>query len=205
MKNNSPSDQQFQRAIDVLRGGGIVAFPTETYYGLAVDIYNKKGVNALFQLKKRDYSKPILLLIDDRSMLQEIVAAVPKPYERLMRRFWPGPLTLIFPAASDLSSLLTGPANTIGVRISPHPVAMELCRKWGRPLTATSANISGREPAQTGDRVKEMFGDKIDYVLDGGETPGRKCSTVVGLDHQELTLIREGRIDFSEIISSMDS
>lgn len=205
MKNNSPTQEQFQRAIEVLRGGGIVAFPTETYYGLGVDIDNRKGVSALFKLKKRDPAKPILVLIGDCTQLRKITASVPKPYEKLICRFWPGPLSLIFPAAPSLTSLLTGSTKSIGVRLSPHPVASELCRKWGKPLTATSANMSGRPPAQTADMVKEMFGDKIDYILDGGKTTGGKCSTVIGLENQKLILVRPGRIDFSEIITNADS
>ena len=204
MNSNSPTQEQFQRAIKVLRGGGIVAFPTETYYGLGVDIDNQKGVNALFELKKRDPAKPILVLIDDCSQLPKITTAVPQPYEKLIRCFWPGPLTLIFPAAPNLTSLLTGSAKSIGVRLSPHPIAIQLCRMWGKPLTATSANISNQRPAQNAEMVKEMFGDKIDYILDGGQTPGGKCSTVVGLDNQELTLIRKGRISFAEIITSLN-
>jgi len=200
MNSGFPEQHQFELAIDVLHAGGIVAFPTETYYGLGVDIDNPQAVKALFRLKKRDPGKPILVLINDRSQLLDIVAAIPQPYEELMRRFWPGPLTLLFPAISDRLVFITGSTNTIGVRLSPHPVAMELCQQWGKPLTATSANISGWRPAQTADMVESMFGEEIDYILDGGKTSGGECSTVIGLDKGKLTLVRPGRIDFSEII-----
>ena len=199
MNRSFPNEHQFKQAIDVLHAGGIVAFPTETYYGLGVDIDNPEAVKALFHLKKRDPDKPILVLIDERSLLSKIVAAIPKSYEELIHRFWPGPLTLLFPVASDQLVFITGSTNTIGVRLSPHPVAMELCHQWGKPLTATSANISGCQPAETADMVREIFGDEIDYILDGGKTSGGKCSTVVGLDKGKLTLVRPGRINFLNI------
>lgn len=202
MKKNFPSEDQFQRAVDVVRGGGVIAFPTETYYGLGVDINNDTGLKALYQLKQRATHKPLLVLIDDVLKLKDIVAEVPPPYEEIIRRFWPGPLTLIFPSAPWLLPTLVGLGKTVGVRISPNPVAMQLCRKLGKPVTATSANISGHSPARTKEKVLEVFGDAIDYILDGGETAGGECSTVVGLDNHKLKLIRPGQINFSTIISN---
>jgi len=203
MTENYPSNEQFEQAVMVLNEGGIVGFPTETFYGLGVDIFNDQAVDSLFRLKKRDYSKPILVLISDLNMLSGIVSEVPSMYENLMERFWPGPLTLIFPASANLSPLITGSTNTVGVRISPHPVAAELCRRWGRPLTATSANLSGGIPASNVKEVVEIFGDNINYVVDGGNTPGNKCSTVVGMDKSGLCLIRQGQIEFGEIEAAL--
>ncbi len=203
MTENYPSNEQFEQAVKVLKEGGVVGFPTETYYGLGVDIFNEQAVHSLFHLKKRDYSKPILVLISDLNMLSGIVSEVPSMYENLMEHFWPGPLTLIFPASANLSSLITGSTNTVGVRISPHPVAAELCRRWGRPLTATSANLSGSSPAASAGEVAEIFSDRIDYVVDGGKTPGNKCSTVVGMDENGLCLIRPGQVEFREIKATL--
>ncbi len=199
MSDNYPSNEQFIQAVKVLREGGIVGFPTETYYGLGVDIFNEQAVHSLFHLKKRDYSKPILVLINDLNILGGIVSEVPAMYEKLMDRFWPGPLTLIFPASPKLPKLVTGSTGTIGVRISPHPVATEFCQRWGQPLTATSANLSGGSPASSAEEVVEIFSDRINYVIDGGRTPGNKCSTVVGIDESGLCLIRQGQIELSDI------
>lgn len=200
MREVTLSDEKFQKAVEIIRAGGIVAFPTETYYGLAVDIDNQEGIKALFRLKQRPVLKPILVLIHEQTQLNEIVEFIPSVYKDLMRCFWPGPMTLLFPAKMGRVSSLTGESGTIGVRMSPHPVAKQLCSKWGKPITATSANISGLEPAHDADMVRDMFGTDIDFILDGGRTPGKEGSTVVGFENGELILLRPGPIDFSKII-----
>ena len=184
-----------ERAATILRQGGIVAFPTETYYGLAVDPCCEPAVARLFQVKRRPAHKPLLLLIDRIEQLPEVAADIPPRYRELMERFWPGPLTLIFPANKKLPEEVTGHTGSVGVRISPHPIARELIRKTGGPITATSANLSDRMPAKTAREVWAIFRDELDYILDGGETAGGLCSTVVGLDEGELVLVRRGQID----------
>jgi len=188
------------RAVAVLQGGGVVAFPTETYYGLAVDPFNPLALNHLFSLKQRNLSKPILTLVDDRESLSSLVQEIPPLYEPLMQEFWPGPLTLVFKAKVNLPSLLTAGTATIGVRQSSHPFARQLLRAFGRPLTATSANISGHPAAVDAYEVKAQFGRGIDIVFDGGRTPGSIGSTIVGRDDNELKLIREGHIPFTDIL-----
>ncbi|KPK24745.1 MAG: translation factor Sua5 [Desulfobacterales bacterium SG8_35_2] len=188
------------RAVAVLKSGGVVAFPTETYYGLAVDPFNPLALNHLFSLKQRNISKPILTLVDDRESLSSLVQEIPKLYEPLMNAFWPGPLTLIFQARVNLPILLTAGTATIGVRQSSHPFARQLLRAFGRPLTATSANISGRPAAVDAYEVKAQFGSRIDMVFDGGKTPGIIGSTIIGLEGERLKLIREGVIPFNEIL-----
>ncbi|MEK6201480.1 MAG: L-threonylcarbamoyladenylate synthase [Desulfobulbaceae bacterium] len=198
---NGPSDEEFKRAVSVLEQGGIVAFPTETFYGLAVDPFNEKALADLFRLKGRPVQKPFLVLIQDESQLSSLVRSIPSVYRPLMKTFWPGPLTLVFPALSTLSPALTGADRAgIGVRISPHPVARRFGHLWGRPLTATSANLSGMPAARTADEVRQFFGDGISCILDGGQTPGGMSSTVVGLSQGKLQLIRAGVIDFSSLI-----
>jgi L-threonylcarbamoyladenylate synthase len=187
------------QAADCLQQGGIVAIPTETYYGLAVDPFNEKALQALFYLKKRDVQKPILVLIGALRQLTGLAASVPLPYQSLMDTFWPGPLTLIFPGHKDLSPLLTGGTGNIGVRFSSNPIATHLCRIWGRAITATSANISGMPPASKASEVRKIFGSKIDYIIDGGRCPGEASSTVVGIRDGCIELVREGKIDFITI------
>ena len=187
-------------AVAVLNGGGVVAFPTETYYGLAVDPFNPLALNHLFSLKQRDVGKPILTLVDDRDSLATLVLEIPAPYEPLMEELWPGPLTLIFPAKVNLPALLTAGTSTVGVRQSSHPFARQLLRAFGRPITATSANISGQAAAVSPYEVKSQFGNKIDMIFDGGRTPGIGGSTIVGLEGDRLKLIREGAIPFRDIL-----
>ena len=186
-------------ACKVLRAGGVVAFPTETYYGLAVDPFNPAALSRLFTLKGRAADKPVLLIVENPSQLSTLVAEIPRSFVLLMERFWPGPLTLVFPGAPSLSGMLTGGRDTIGVRVSSHPVARQLVRAFGGPITATSANFSGR-PAAVGARgVLEQLGPGLDAVIDGGETPGGQGSTIVGYQEGKVCLLRAGVIPFAEI------
>lgn len=191
-------------AAAVLQQGGIVAFPTETYYGLAVDPDCESAVAKLFQVKQRQAYKPLLLLIDRSEQLYDLVSEIPHEYRDLMDKFWPGPLTLVFPARKSLSRQLTGDTGTIGVRISPHPIARKLVRKMGKPITATSANLSGTAPAKTADEVFEMFQDKVDYILDGGKTAAGLCSTIIGFQDGNLTILRKGQVDVASELARIE-
>ncbi len=191
------SNPVLDAAVATLRGGGVVAFPTETYYGLAVDPENDLALEKLYRLKRRPPEKAILILVEDIVQLSEITRSIPPQFLPLMKKYWPGPLTLIFPAKDTLSQLLTGGSKTVGVRISPHPIAMHLVRGVGKPITATSANISGELPAKSPEEVEKIFGSDIDYIVDGGETAAGQCSTIVGLQDNALTLVRRGQIDIA--------
>ena len=184
-------------AAEHLRRGGIVAFPTETYYGLAVDYTCAPAVDKLFAAKLRVENKPLLLLIENKQQLADIVEEIPPLYVPLMQRYWPGPLTLVFPAQGHVNRQITGHTGTVGVRISPHPLAQQLVYRMGGPITATSANISGRSPARSAAEVDEMLGDTVDYIVDGGPSDGGLCSTVVGIKNGRLCLLRHGRIELS--------
>lgn len=192
-----PSVEDYRRAVSVLEQGGIVAFPTETFYGLAVDPFNEQALGALFRLKNRPLDKPFLVLIQKQKQLADLASSIPTLYRPLMEAFWPGPLTLVFPAGSGLSPLLTGGSSGIAVRISSHPVAMKFSQLWGSAFTATSANMSGMSAACNADEVRQIFGNKIGYILDGGQTAGGKSSTVLGIQQEKLYLIRDGVLDFS--------
>jgi len=193
------TDEALAHACAVLRSGGVVAFPTETYYGLAVDPFNQAALSSLFALKRRSVDKPVLLIIDNPSQLVSLVAEIPPPFPLLMQRFWPGPLTLVFPGAASLSEMLTGCRGTIGVRVSSHPVARQLVSTFGQPITATSANLSGYKPAVTASEVREQLGLEVDFVLDGGETPGGQGSTLLGCQDGKVCLLRAGVVPFAEI------
>ncbi|MDH5298770.1 MAG: L-threonylcarbamoyladenylate synthase [Desulfobulbaceae bacterium] len=187
-------------AVQVLRQGGVVAFPTETYYGLAADPFNPAALARLFRLKQRPLAKAILVLIRDRGQLPLLASGVPAPFQPLMARFWPGPLTLVFPAVPTLPRLLTGGSGTVAVRLSSHPLAGRLLAAFGGPLTATSANLSGQPAAASAHQVRAQFGPAVDCILDGGLTPGGKGTTLVGYDNHHLFLLRDGVIPFAEIV-----
>lgn len=182
-------------AVEHLQQGQVVAFPTETYYGLAVDPTNESAVTALFNLKKRPVDKPLLLLVQETSQLSGLISSVPPELKPLMSKYWPGALTLIFPAHPSVNNIITAGTGTVGIRISPHPVAEKLVKRFGGAITATSANISGMSPAKTAQEVIDMFGDDIDYVLDGGGTSAGLCSTIIGVKKSQLQVIRTGVID----------
>ncbi|MEW6500934.1 MAG: L-threonylcarbamoyladenylate synthase, partial [Thermodesulfobacteriota bacterium] len=151
----------------MIRAGGVVAFPTETYYGLAVDPFNREALSRLFALKRRPPDKPVLTLIESEAQLPLLARQVPKLYRPLMDAFWPGPLTLVFDAVPELPVILTGYSGTVGVRISSHPMARQLVAALGQPLTATSANYSGQPAAVTPDEVVAQLGLDVDLVLEG--------------------------------------
>lgn len=186
-------------AVALLRSGGVVAFPTETYYGLAVDPFNRQALERLYQVKRRPRQLPILALVAGADQLPLLTNEVPKIYHRLIRCFWPGPLTLVCPALPSLPPQLTGSTGTIGVRQSPNETAVALIEAFGGPVTATSANITGFPAAVTAEAVARMFETGIDLILDGGTTPGGAGSTLIGIDQGVLSCIREGKIGFSAV------
>ncbi|MCI5147672.1 MAG: threonylcarbamoyl-AMP synthase [Candidatus Electrothrix sp. AR3] len=188
-----------QEAARLLHQGGLIAFPTETYYGLGVDPFNVQALERLFALKQRPRGKPVLVLVADQSQLPLLVKKIPFDFQRLLGRFWPGPLTLVCPARPELPELLTGGRATIGVRQSPEPTAARLLAEFAGPITATSANRSGATPAVTAAQVKQIFADEVDLILDGGPTPGGAGSTLIGSDKQGLHCLREGKISFAEV------
>ena len=203
MTHISILNNDVNQAAAILRDGGLIAFPTETYYGLAVDPFNEKALKRLFTIKKRPAVKPVLVLIPSREDIFRVTDTVPDVVDQLMDRFWPGPLTMVFSARKELSVILTGGTGTVGVRISPHPVAQALLQAYGAPLTATSANRSGGSPAITASEVKGIFGDDIDMVLEGGSTPGKKSSTLIKFKGNSIECIREGCIPFTEITQAL--
>ncbi len=191
-----------EAAARLVRRGGVVAFPTETSYGLGVDPYNPAALARLFAAKGRPPDKPVLVLVASEAMLAGLVRDVPLPYRPLMARFWPGPLTLVFPARPGLPRLLTGGTGTIGVRISSHPLAGALVAAVGGPVTATSANRSGLAPARSVAAVRDQLQDAIDGVVDGGASPSASVSSIVAIHGGELRCVREGAVPFTAVLAA---
>jgi L-threonylcarbamoyladenylate synthase len=183
----------------IILQGGVIAFPTETFYGLGADALDEKAVKRIFQVKGREEEKPLLLLVAERSQLSRLVQEVTPPAERLMEKFWPGPLTLVFKASSQISPLLTANTGKIGIRVSSHPVARALVQAVGRPITGTSANLSGQPSISTAPEVFRSLGETLEAILDGGRTAGGPGSTVLDISGPFPQVIREGAITREEL------
>jgi L-threonylcarbamoyladenylate synthase len=194
------SSQAIIPAVEILRSGGVVAYPTETFYGLGVNALNEEAVKKIYAIKKRDFSQPLLILIPHRGLLPHYVKDVPEDALMLIERFWPGPLTLIFSASPHLPSVLLGEANKIAIRVSSHPIAQALTNELNFPITSTSANVSGAQSPFTSDEVSFQLGNKIDLLIDGGRTPGEKPSTIIDVTISPPRLVREGAITYRKIL-----
>ncbi|MCX8072654.1 MAG: L-threonylcarbamoyladenylate synthase [Candidatus Binatia bacterium] len=181
-------------AVQALRGGGAIVYPTETVYALGVRALDPEALQYLVALKVRAANKPISVLVADRGMLDALVRDVPRAAERLMQHFWPGPLTLALPAREHVPEVLTGGSGTIGIRISPHPLAHELVARLGEPITTPSANPAGERPPTTASAAREYFGEGVTYYLDWGPCPGEPVSTVVVVEADQVVLVRRGAI-----------
>ena len=202
---HNASPQAIVPAVEILRSGGVVAYPTETFYGLGVHALNEEAIKKIYAIKKRDFSQPLLILIPHRGVLSLYVKDVPEDALSLIERFWPGPLTLIFSASSHLPPILLGKTDKIAIRVSSHPIAQALTEGLNSPITSTSANISGDQSPATPKEVSSYLGGMIDLIIDGGKTPGQMPSTIVDVTISPPQLIREGMIPFSEILTFLES
>jgi L-threonylcarbamoyladenylate synthase len=182
------------QAAGVILTGGVVAIPTESFYGLAVDASNEKAIKHLLHVKKRRKTHPILILIDATDVLETLVVDIPRIAWKLMQAFWPGGLTLVFKAGPGVSPWLTGGTDKIGIRLSDHPIPTGLARAAGVPITGTSANISGEPPCKQANDVLITLGGQIDLLLDGGKTTAGKGSTVLDVTVEPPVILREGMV-----------
>ena len=167
-----PDESVIAEASSILGAGGVVAYPTETFYGLGADGQIEDAIKKIFLIKGRNFKNPISVIIGNANDVRGLVEEIPEFALHLMETFWPGALTIIFKASSDVSPLLTAGTGKIGIRLSSHPVATALANKLGHPITATSANLSGKHECTSADEVIQGIGDQIDAVMDGGQTPG---------------------------------
>lgn len=181
-------------AARVIVAGGVVAVPTESFYGLAVHALEEKALKRLLSIKKRREDHPILILIPSADVLGDYALRIPFVARRLIKAFWPGGLTMVFKAKPILSSLLTGGTGKIGVRVSSHPVATELARAAHAAITGTSANVTGEPPFSDPEKVFEVLGSQVDIILDGGKTAGGKGSTVLDVTVAPPVILREGMV-----------
>ena len=200
---SASASDTIQQALDVLRKGGLVAFPTDTVYGVGAFVFDGKAVESIYIAKDRPIEKAIPVLIADSDDMEKVGMNIPDVAYKLAQRFWPGPLTCIIPKQPTLPEAVSA-TDTVGVRVPDHAVARALLRAAG-PMAVTSANISGQPSPSTAEEVFPQLGGRIDLIIDGGKTPGGVPSTLVDCTGSELKVLREGPISLEEIKSKLSS
>lgn len=184
---------------EVISNGGVIAFRTDTFYGLGVNPFNAAAVARLRELKGREDDKPILLLISDAEQVRRLITTSSDRFKIAVREFWPGPLTIVGSAVPQLPAEITAGTGTVGVRLPADESVRELVRQCGRVLTATSANPAGREPARSAQEVASYFTTSLDLIVDGGEVTATEPSTVLDVLTSPPRIVREGAIPRSVI------
>jgi L-threonylcarbamoyladenylate synthase len=183
----------------ILKGGGIVSFPTETVYALAADAYNQETVAKIYRIKRRDRSKPLSVFLRDADEARRVVDHVSRDAQKLMDKYWPGPLTLVFKCTTCKLAVVLGKGNKLGIRVSPSKLIDRLLDVYKVPLTATSANISGKKSCVAANRVHYFFNGRIELILDGGRSAVFLPSTVLDVSGERVVLLRAGHIPVEEI------
>ncbi len=189
---------RLEDGIAALQAGELVVYPTETFYAIGADAFSAIALRRLFQVKGREPGRPVGLIAADTAMAFSVAREIPIDARRLADAFWPGPLTLVLPARDDIAPELAG-ADGVGVRVSPNPVARALSAGIGRPITATSANLSGAAPASTLEQARAGLGEKVKVYLEGGKLTASAPSTVVAVNQSGWKMVRLGAISESQI------
>ena len=197
-------EPELAAAVDAVRRGGVVAFPTETFYGLAVDPQSSAAVAKVFAIKQRPADQMLPLIAADAAQVGRVGRMTPMA-QRLASRWWPGPLTLVIPVSPGVCADVHLSTGQIAVRVPGHPVARALAAAVGHAVTSTSANISGQPPLSTADEVAFAFGDRIDVLIDAGPTPGGEPSTIVDVTGDTPVLIRNGAIAWERMLEFLAS
>ncbi len=194
INQESPEPEKIDKAVAILKSGGVIGFPTETFYGLGADARSEAAIGKIFDVKGRDFNNPILVVIGEPGQIDLFAQEIPAQARTLMKRFWPGPVTILFRASPVVSPKLTAGSGKIGIRLTSHPIARELSLRLGGPLTATSANLSGAPECSSAEEVLAQIEGRIDGIVDGGKTPGGKGSTIVDATVSPAKVLREGVI-----------
>jgi L-threonylcarbamoyladenylate synthase len=186
-------------AVRLILRGRVVAFPTDTFYGLGADPFNLAAVSEIFRIKRRTADRPLPLLVDSIDQAVDLAQNPPKLFFTLAQKFWPGALTLVVPASRQIPLKVTANTGKVGLRWPQAPFVVALIAAAGRPITGTSANLSDMESCSTADEVDCQIGDVLPLILDGGLTPGGAASTVVELMGETGRIVRQGAIPESEL------
>jgi len=195
------SNPAIKKALKVLRAGGLVAFPTDTVYGMGALAFDSKAIESIYTAKDRPMDKAIPILFADADDLEKVAINIPNMAKRFASRFWPGPLTLVVPKNPNLPRAISATA-TVAVRVPDHKDARSLLRAAG-PMAVTSANISGKPSPSTAEEVYEQLDGRILIILDGGKTPGGIPSTLVDCTGNEPVILREGPISLADLLSAL--
>jgi len=195
LREDLASPDIIERIADVLRRDGVMAYPTETFYGLGAACLSRAGIRKVYRLKKRDPRKPLSVIVSDLDMVREIAAGpLPPGLFRLAGEFWPGPLTVVLKAAPGFPAALLGTGGTVGLRIPPAPWLRRLVFELSAPVTATSANLTGEKELADPADVRRLFEGRVELIIDGGRTPGGRPSTVLDLTREPAVILRDGAI-----------
>ena len=200
------SGKDFQASVDsaigYLRSDGVVAFATDTLYGLGADVFSLPALERVFAIKGRPEGQPLPVLVSGWDQVEMVAAGVPPKAERLARRFWPGGLTLVLRSLPEVPTLLTGGGGTVAVRMPNHRVPVALASGLGRPITGTSANLSGHADIESLISLESELGDRVDFLVKAGPAPQGVASTIVDITSHEPRLLREGAVPFCRILET---
>ena len=201
INSETPEPSLIRYAADQIRSGQVLGMPTDTFYGLAVDPFNLRAVDRVYEIKSRSRHKPLSLLIEDVDQAEHLANTLPDEFYALAKKFWPGPLTIIVKAASRLPLKVTANTGNVALRVPNANIPLEVIKAAGIPITATSANLSGESECTSAEAVREQLGVRIPIIVDGGSSPREIASTIVDLTDEEARwkILREGAIAAQEI------
>lgn len=202
--SEAPDDQLLLTAAEIVLGGGVIAFPTDTLYGLGCSLFDASAVEMVGRLKRRDPSLAVISLISDPRLVDGLAVDVTAAARQLVRRFWPGPLSLIFRAAPIVPARVRGAGGTVALRCPKDTLCQRLLDAIGGPVVSSSANLSGQRPAETAEEVVQIFGNQLDLVIDGGPRRGGRPSTLVDVSGLRARLLRRGAIDIAPALRDFE-
>jgi L-threonylcarbamoyladenylate synthase len=183
----------------ILHTNGLAVYPTETFYGLGANCFSEKAVARIYRLKKRERTKPLSVIVSSMDMVKEITSERPELFYLILDQFWPGPLTIVMKASKEFPDYVTGPSKTIGIRWPDQKWLNALVHKTGFPVTATSANVSGKKEVASAKKAIKIFEGHVDLVVDGGKTKGDLPSTVLSLVSGKPKILREGALPLKKL------
>jgi L-threonylcarbamoyladenylate synthase len=201
---HAPDRRIVAEAAEAILRGGVISFPTDTFYGLGCSLMDPAAVDMLYRLKRRPQNLAVISLISDPAEVEALAADIPDVASTLMRRFWPGPLSIVFRASIVVPAACRGPKETIALRYPDHPLSLALVRSLGGPLVASSANLSGQPPAKSAEEVIRAFGNQLDLVLDGGPSQAQVPSTLIDVTSGRVEVLRAGAVDVGAYVGRRD-
>ena len=201
MQYNESTNIHIQQAVAALNAGKLVAFPTETVYGLGADACNNNAIQKVFEVKQRPNQRALIIHIADETQIDLWAKDVPEIARIFAKNFWPGPLTLVLPKKASTSDLITGGQNTVALRVPKHPLTLELLRQFGSGIVGPSANTYGHPSPINADQVRQDLGEKVDVILDGGNCELGMPSTIVGFSDDKFNILRQGSLPIEKLLS----